>query len=140
MAFARLWFQWIPGPMWENKHWSSKSSNSKDKEDQNKLKFKTFVFSKCSYIWRSRVGGGRSLGGPRFSGTPIYFRQTARPLPVETNAGLHAGVLTGLAVEGEEVHLALVREVRDLRVVDDASDCGIVHTLRIRSNFCFQVL
>ena len=61
-------------------------------------------------------------------------------LPVEPDAGLHAGVLTGLAVEGEEVHLALVREVRDLRVVDDASDCGIVHTLRIRSNFCFQVL
>jgi len=33
--------------------------------------------------------------------------------------------VTRLAAEGEEVHLALVREVCDLGVEDDASDCNI---------------
>ena len=66
--------------------------------------------------------GCRTLGVPDTSGTSLLFRKPVRSLPVEPGRCLHSGFLSGFSGKCKELHLALVGEVGDFRVEDDASN------------------
>ena len=62
------------------------------------------------------------MGVPDPPGASLLFRQPVRSLPVEPGRCLHSGFLSRFSGKREELHLALVREVGDFRVEDDASN------------------